>query len=83
MYRYLEIKGFQSKYLKKILVVMRYGGMSNNSIRKIISQNLRILKFLKIDKNLFAILNFFAHKLINRFMQFLYARKYNGLKYSR
>jgi glycosyltransferase involved in cell wall biosynthesis len=83
MYRYLEIIGFRSKYLKKILVVMRYGGMSNNSIRKIIFQNLGILKFLKIDKNLFAILNFFAHKLINRFMQFLYARKYNGRKYSR
>jgi len=78
MHRYLEIKGFRSKYLKKILVVMRYGGMSNNSIRKIISQNIVILKFLKIHKNLFATLNFFAHKLINRFMQFLYARKYNG-----
>lgn len=83
MYRYLEIKGFRSKYLKKILVVMRYGGMSNNSIQKIISQNIVILKFLKIHKNLFATLNFFAHKLINRFMQFLYARKYNGRKYSR
>ena len=83
MHRYLEIKGFRSKYLKKILVVMRYGGMSNNSIRKIISQNIVILKFLKIHKNLFATLNFFAHNLINRFMQFLYARKYNGCKYSR
>lgn len=83
MHRYLEIKSFRSKYLKKILVVMRYGGMSNNSIKKIISQNIAILKFLKIHKNLFAILNFFAHKLINRFMQFLYARKYNGRKYSR
>ena len=83
MYRYLEIIGFQSKYLKKILVVMRYGGMSNNSIKKIISQNITILKFLKIHKNLFAILNFFAQKLINRFIQFLYARKYNGRKYSR
>jgi glycosyltransferase involved in cell wall biosynthesis len=78
MHRYLEIKGFRSKYLKKILVVMRYGGMSNNSIGKIISQNIEILKFLKIHKNLFATLNFFAHKLINRFMQFLYVRKYNG-----
>jgi len=80
MYRYLEIIGFQSRYLKKILVVMRYGGMSNNSIRKIISQNIATLKFLKIHKNPFAILNFFAHKLINRFMQFLYARRYNGHK---
>jgi len=83
MHRYLEIKGFRSKYLKKFLVVMRYGGMSNNSIKKIISQNIAILKFLKIHKNLFAILIFFAHKLINRFMQFLHARKYNGRKYSR
>ena len=83
MYRYLEIIGFQSRYLKKILVVMRYGGMSNNSIRKIILQNIATLKFLKIHKNPFAILNFFAHKLINRFIQFLYARKYNGRKYSR
>ena len=83
MYRYLETIGFRSRYLKKILVVMRYGGMSNNSIRKIITQNIAILKFLKIHKNPVALLNFFVHKLINKFMQFLYARKYNGRKYSR
>ena len=83
MYRYLEIMGFRSRYLKKILVVMRYGGMSNNSIGKIISQNMAILKFLKIHKKPFAITNFFVHKLINRFMQFLYARKYNDHQYNR
>ncbi len=77
MYRYLEIIGLRSKYLNKILVVMRYGGVSNNSLLKIIKQNITVLKFLKIYNNPSAIINFFFHKLVDRFRQFLYARKYN------
>ena len=83
MHRYLEILDFKSKYLKKILVVMRYGGVSNNSIKKIIFQNIAILKFLKIHKKPFAIINFFLHKFINRCTQFLYARKYNNHQFKR
>ena len=78
MYRYLEIYRFRSKYLKKILVVMRYGGMSNNSVLKIIYQNIQILNFLNIQKKPFAVINFFIHKLINRLIQFLNTRKYYG-----
>ena len=74
MYRYLEIIGFKSKYIKNFLVVMRYGGMSNNSVKKIILQNVEILKFLKIHKKPSAIANYIVRKLINRFMQFLEAR---------
>jgi len=83
MHRYLEIIGFKSRYLKKILVVMRYGGMSNNSFKKMIFQNIAILKFLKIHKKPFAITNFFVHKLINRFTQFLHGRKYNNHQFKR
>lgn len=83
MHRYLEILDFKSKYLKKILVVMRYGGVSNNSIKKMIFQNIAVLKFLKIHNKPFAIINFFLHKFINRFIQFLHARKYNIHQFKR
>ena len=50
---------------------MRYGGKSNNSLNSIIKQNIEILKFLKINKNLLKILRFIGFKLINRIMQFI------------
>jgi hypothetical protein len=48
--------------------------LSNNSVKKIILQNVEILKFLKIHKKPSAIANYIVRKLINRFMQFLEAR---------
>ena len=39
------------QYLNKTLVKMRYGGASNRNILSIIEQNLKILKFLKINSN--------------------------------
>ena len=52
MFRFLEIKNYKSFYLNKVLIKMRYGGASNKNFVSIIKQNLVIIKFLKIDKNL-------------------------------
>jgi glycosyltransferase involved in cell wall biosynthesis len=77
MYRYLELLKFKSYYLNKILIVMRYGGASNKSIKNIINQNIKIIKFLKIYKNVYKILIFILCKTINRLIQIITA-KYNS-----
>jgi len=71
MFRFLETYQIKSKYINKTLVKMRYGGASNKNISSIISQNIQILKFLKIDKNLFKICIFFINKFFNRLKQFV------------
>ena len=59
MYRYLELLNYSSYHIKKILIVMRYGGVSNNSLKKIFLQNILVLKFLKIQNNPLLIIIFF------------------------
>ena len=71
MFRFLETYQIRSKYINKTLVKMRYGGASNKNISSIISQNIQILRFLKIDKNLFKICIFFINKFFNRLKQFV------------
>ncbi len=69
MYRMLEKHKISNQYLNKILVKMRYGGKSNNSLFQIFRQNLQILKFLNL-KNPFQICLFIYLKIINRISQF-------------
>lgn len=71
MYRFLEILNFRYKFINKTLVVMSYGGKSNQSLKNIFLQNLCILKFLKINKNLKKIIIFFYYKFRDRLNQFL------------
>ena len=71
MYRFLEINKINFFYLNKILIKMRYGGKSNKKIISIVNQNRQIIKFLGIDKNYYKIFRFFAHKLLDRFVQFI------------
>lgn len=71
MFRFLEKNKIQSKYLNKKLVIMRYGGSSNNNLKNILKQNLTILKILSINFNYFKIIRFFYYKIINRIKQFL------------
>ena len=68
---FFKKKKINAKYINKTFVKMRYGGKSNNSLNSIIKQNIEILKFLKINKNLLKILRFIGFKLINRIMQFI------------
>jgi len=71
MYRFLEKKKIKSKYLNKILVVMRYGGASNKNFKNILKQNLTILSILGIKHNYPKIIYFFVFKIINRIKQLL------------
>ncbi len=71
MFRLLSVNAVNSKYLNKTLVKMRYGGASNRNIFSIINQNLKILKFLKINFNIYKILRYFSFKAIDRLKQFV------------
>jgi len=71
MFRLLSVNSVNSHYLNKTLVKMRYGGASNRNIISIMKQNLKILKFLKINFNIYKILIFFLFKAIDRLKQFV------------
>ena len=58
MYRYLEILKIKNIFVDKIFIKMRYGGVSNNSLKNIIKQNYSILKFLKIHRNIYKSIKF-------------------------
>lgn len=70
MYRFLQKKKISFKYLNKILIKMRYGGKSNESIKTIINQNIKIIKFLKLN-SLYKIIYYLVNKFLNRINQFL------------
>jgi uncharacterized membrane protein len=72
MHRFLQKKQFKSYFVNKVLVVMRYGGVSNNSIKNILQQNLNTLKFLKIMNNPILILTFFISKIYLRINQIIF-----------
>ncbi len=74
MYRFLQKQKFKSYFLNKVLVVMRYGGTSNNSIKNIVQQNLSTLKFLKIANNFFLVFFFFVAKAYLRVNQIIFRK---------
>jgi glycosyltransferase involved in cell wall biosynthesis len=69
MHRFLQVRKFKSYFLNKALVVMRYGGASNNKIINIIKQNLVTLNFLKIKKNFLLVALFIIYKICDRTLQ--------------
>ncbi len=70
MYRFLYKNNISNYYFNKILVEMRYGGVSNNKIFNIISQNITILKILNIHLKPVKVFKFLIFKIINRLKQF-------------
>jgi len=70
MFRLLEKNQVSSKYIDKVLVIMRYGGASNKSLLNIFKQNLTILKILGIEKNYIKIIKFVYIKFKGRLKQF-------------
>tara|TARA_B110000971_G_C20006898_1_gene499600 strand:- start:1280 stop:2035 length:756 start_codon:yes stop_codon:yes gene_type:complete len=70
MYRFLELKKVNSKYINKILIKMRYGGQSNKNLFDIFKQNMQILNFLNL-KNPLKIIKFVYFKFLNRTLQFI------------
>ena len=76
MYRCFEKYKFINLYLKKTLVKMRIGGRSNKNYISVIKQNIVIIKFLKLYKNPYLLIRFFAFKIFNRLLQIFYAKLY-------
>ena len=72
MHRFLQKKQFKSHFVDKVLVVMRYGGISNNNIKNILQQNLNTLKFLKLMNNPILIFTFFISKIYLRINQIVF-----------
>ena len=72
MFRFLNTYNLKSKYLNKTLVKMRYGGASNKDILSIIKQNIQIVKFLKIHRNIYKISIFILYKILDRLKQFVF-----------
>ena len=71
MIRFLEVYKIDVKYIPQLLVKMRYGGISNKSIKNMLNLNQEILGALdyhNLPKNIFI---FFIYKIISRVKQFL------------
>ena len=71
MYRFLELQKLSSFYLARVMVYMRSGGQSNQSMRAIFYQNAEIIKFMKKTNKRFSILKYILGKLLIRTEQFL------------
>ena len=71
MFRFLNTHNLKSEYLDKTLVKMRYGGVSNKDLFSIIKQNIKIMKFLKINRNYYKISIFIIYKFLDRLKQFV------------
>ena len=72
MFRFLNTHNLKSKYLNKTLVKMRYGGASNKDVLSIIKQNIQIMKFLKINRNIYKTSIFILYKILDRLKQFVF-----------
>ena len=71
MFRFLIKHKISSRHLNRILIKMRYGGVSNKKLISILKQNLKILQILKIDKKPIKIFIFFVNKIKSRVNQFI------------
>jgi glycosyltransferase involved in cell wall biosynthesis len=69
LFRLIEQNGIITKYIPMILVKMRVGGTTNNSLKNILTQNNEIISILERHYRNFSLLNFIKNKLINRFLQ--------------
>ena len=59
LFRFLEIHKIKSYFLDRTMVIMRTGGASNKNVYEIIKQNMVLLKILKINKNIFMIIQLY------------------------
>lgn len=67
--RFLEIHGIKSAYIPRILVKMRMGGMSNNSVRNILKGNVEAYRACWLH-GLHVSPFFFFRKILGRIPQF-------------
>jgi len=59
-------------YIPQVLVKMRLGGVTNNSILNILKQNFTIIKTLRKNQIRVCVLSFFINKFIERIKQFFH-----------
>lgn len=69
--RYLVKHRVRSRYLAHVLVKMRLGGTTNNSVGNILKQNLEIWRALKAHGPRSSISRFLGGKVVSRLKQFL------------
>ncbi|MCS5712287.1 glycosyltransferase [Candidatus Berkiella aquae] len=69
MMRFLEKHRITTRYLPQVMVKMRLGGVSNNSIKGIIRQNQQILQAAKKLDIAISPWSFFFHKVLSRLNQ--------------
>jgi glycosyltransferase involved in cell wall biosynthesis len=71
MMRFLEVKKIKVKYIPKIWIKFRVGGISNRNLINIFKQNIEVLNALKKHKLSFNIFSFFWKKIIFKSRQFI------------
>ena len=71
MMRFMEKEKLVTRYCNQVWVVMRMGGISNQSFTNIVAQNKVILRALKQHRLPHSSLGFVAHKVIDRLGQYL------------
>jgi glycosyltransferase involved in cell wall biosynthesis len=74
MMRYLECGLVRSVYIPHVLVRMRLGGTSNQSLKNILLQNKEILVALHKNGIPFSVIRFAANKVVSRLKQFIVGR---------
>lgn len=72
LFRFLEIHKIKSEYLPSVLIMMRLGGTTNKSFENIKKQNKEVLHVLDNHYSKVSRMRFFAGKLLNRAMQFVF-----------
>ena len=72
--RYLESGAIKSVYIPHVLVRMRLGGATNQSLRNVWNQNKEIIMALQKNEVSYSKIIFCTHKLINRISQYVSAR---------
>ncbi|HKY69463.1 MAG TPA: glycosyltransferase family 2 protein [Gammaproteobacteria bacterium] len=71
MMRFLEVAKLKVGYIPKVLVKMKLGGVSNQSITNIIRQNQQILLAAKNLNIPISFLKFFGYKILDRLQQII------------
>ena len=71
LFRFIEQNKIKTYYLPKVLVKMRLGGTTNKNLKNIRTQNNEIIRILRAHHHGFSAFQFWRHKIINRFVQFI------------
>ena len=71
MFRFMYINNLKSKFINLTITKMRYGGISNSSLKNIFNQNMEIIDIHKKYKVKFNYLIFFLNKILSRMIQLI------------